>query len=468
MTEDDGLKGTNEEKSREKKKRQKGTKRGLDLSPRAFIDNMVFSKTNTWAFYRIANNAYDFLDDVDKVQYGNALANALTGLFSERQSEPLDCYMISTSVPVDVSLWEEQIEEVTSAWKRSPGFADYVSEQAAFLRQKEYMRKVTYLGVDLGKRGAVDVSEVGATSAGLSGAWESVKKLGAQVFQVPGTEITEKEELSARREEKKFFTILSSGSMRAQRASTEELILLIKRSLWPAMPAPYLDVDHGNRAGAFDLELEWASAIRKRYRWLEITQQYGEHELTGYRATLSVSKLPKRFVFPQVPPFLYVPSRMGLPFTVYSRFQLVPNDKMRKSLYKKEQEQEDQLENMMEGGHSFDASTMEQMGDMEALKYQLTNDPRPWVNGSYRIVVETSTEDALKSFCSELKQTYSAMDINLNWTAGDQLDLFLEQMPGDRLRMGSFNQLTNMSMLGVTGMNISSDIGDPTYSDVDT
>lgn len=460
------IKGTKEEKIRERKKKQKGTKKKLDLSAQAFIDNMVFSKSNRWAYYRIANNAYDFLDDNTKIRYANELSNALSAVFQDRQ-EPMDFHMISTSTPVDIDLWEEQVKEVTETWKRAPGFGDYVAEQALFLRQKEYMRKVTYLGVDLGKRGALDMSDMNFMELGLSNAIENLKKYSSRALQMPGAEISEREELDARRTEKDIYTTLSSGRLRAQRVSTEELLLLIKRQLYPAMPAPYLDVDVDNRAGAFDLELESVSAIRKRYRWLEINQQHFEHNLTGYRATLSISKLPKQVKFPELTPFMYVPSWIGLPFTVYSRFTLLPNRKMRKELYKKEQEQEDQLENMAEGGHSFDATVMEQMSDMEALKYQLMNDSKPWVKGSYRIVVETASEEYLKSFCSELKQTYSSRDITLTWTAGDQVDLFLEQMPGDRLRMGSFNMLTNMTMLGITGMNISSDIGDPLYSDVD-
>lgn len=460
------IKGTKEEKVHERKKKQKGTKKRLDLAASAFIDNMVFSKSNRWAYYRIANNAYDFLDDNTKVLHANELSNALSAVFMDRQ-EPMDFHMISTSTPIDIDLWEKQVKEVTETWNRAPGFNDYVMEQSMFLHQKEYMRKVTYLGVDMGKRGALDMADMNFMELGLSNAFENLKKYSSQAMQVPGAEISEKEELDARRYEKDIYTTLSSGRLRAQRVSTEELLLLIKRQLWPAMPAPYLDVDHGNRAGAFDLELESVSAIRKRYRWLEITQQEQEHELTGYRACLSVSKLPKQVRFPTMPPFLYLPSQMELPFTVYSRFTLLPNKKMRKELYKKEQEQQDQLENMADGGHSFDATVMEQMGDMESLKYQLMNDSKPWVRGSYRIVVETATENALKSFCSELRQAYAARDITLNWTAGDQVDLFLEQMPGDRLRMGSFNMLTNMSMLGITGMNISSDIGDPLYSDVD-
>ena len=67
--------------------------------------------------------------------------------------------------------------------------------------------------------------------------------------------------------------------------------------------------------------------------------------------------------------------------------------------------------------------------------------------------------------CAYLKQEYENIDINLVWSAGDQKELFLEQMPGDTHRIQSFKQVTNLNMLGASGFNFSSDIGDPTFGD---
>lgn len=460
------IEGTTEEKLREKKKRQKGAKRGLDISMVAIADNIVFSKTDMTAYYRIENSVFDFLDPYEKERYAKDIMNAFASLFSNEQ-EPLECFWISTSTPVDIDLWEQQVEAVTKTWDRSPNFAQYVEEQSNFLRQKEYHRKVSYLGIKIGKRGALDLEDLNVFEMGWTGVKNTLGSFFKTALQTPGYEISEEEESDARRKEVEKYRILRTGSLRAQRATTEEILLLMKRQLWPAMPTPYLNMDVENRVGAFDLALENASAIRKRYRWLEITQQANEYELTGYRATLSVAKMPKAFNFPNKLPFLYVPSRMGLPFTTYAHFKMLPNKKMKGELHKKQQEQKDQLENMAEGGHGMNRETAEDVHEMSELEYELSQDNHPWIEGSYRIVVETPTEETLKSFCTELRQQYSAMDIDLAWTAGDQMDLFLEQMPGDRLRVPSFNILTNLEILGVTGLGISNDIGDPLWGDAD-
>lgn len=466
MAKKEDLAGTKEEKRQENAKKKRGAKKKLDISAIAISDNIVFSRTEKWAYYRVSNTAYDFLDDYQKISYAKGFMNAMSSLFMDRR-DPLECHMISTSTPVDINLWEEQLESVTENWNRSHNFHQYREEQASFLRQEEYMRKVTYLGINLGKRGALDTSNLNPMELGWEGTKDTLKNFASKALQAPGNEISEQEEIDALRSEKEIGRILATGSLSAEPASTEEILLLIKRQLWPAMPAPYLSVDPENRVGAFDLEMESASAIKKRYRWLEINQQLGEHEITGYRATLSLSKIPKTVSFPDTPPFLYLPGMMALPFTTYARFSLLPNKKMKRELHKKTQEMDDQLENMAEGGHSANLEVQEDMMEAQQLEYQLSKDNHPWVQGSYRIVVETPTLDQLKNFCSQLRQAYSGLDINVNWTSGDQVDLFLEQMPGDKLRMGSFNMLTNLEMLGISGLNISNDIGDPVWGDAD-
>lgn len=461
------IEGTTEEKLRQKKKKQKGAKQGLDISLLAIADNIVFSKSDIIAYYRVENSVFDFLDPYEKERYAKDLMNAFASLFSNEQ-EPLECFWISTSTPVDIELWEQQVEEVTKTWDRSPNFKQYVEEQASFLANKEPHRKVSYLGVKLGQRGALDMEGLNVFEMGWEGVKNTIGSFLRSALQPPGYEISEEEEKDARGKEADKYRILRTGSLRAERASAEEILLLLKRQLWPAMPTPYLNMDVDNRVGSFDLSLENASAIRKRYRWLEITQQVGEYELTGYRATLSVAKMPKTFAFPNNLPFLYIPAKMGLPFTTYSHFKLLPNKKMKRELHKKQQEQKDQLENMAEGGHGMNRETAEDVHEMSELEYELSQDNHPWVEGSYRVVVETPTEETLKNFCTELQQQYSAMDIELAWTAGDQVDLFLEQMPGDRLRVPSFQILTNLEMLGVSGLGISNDIGDPLRGDADT
>lgn len=465
-------------KQRGKKSSNDGKKR-MDISAVAIIDNIVFNKTEAMAYYKIKNSVFDFLSSEAKVAAAQRLINAFVNLMSDKQ-EPLDCQVIITSIPVNVEAWEEQIETLSLDWSRGPGFEQFLEEQADYLRQEEFMHKVTYLGVSLGKRGAMNIDTSTILNDGVKDAWEIFKKWLNKALQVPGEEISLTEERDARSTEENIYRILSTGNLQAEKCTAEEILLLIKRQFYPAMSAPYLDVDYENRIGPGDLELELTSAIENRLRYLKINQIDGMMtdaegnrgvEMDGYRAALTISRLPKAVNFPYSTfPFLYFLYYSGYPFTSYSRFTLHPTKKMKAELEKKKKEAKDEMENLSNSG-TFDSSlgmlptdVQESLEDMKMMNEMLTEGKTPWVEGTYRVVVEAFSEALLKDYCSRIKQRYVDLDVNINWTVGDQAELFLEQMPGDKLRSKSHKQLTNLAYFGTSGFNYASDVGDYVFA----
>lgn len=440
--------------------------RKLNLSMQAVSDNIVYSKRDQFAYYRVANSVYDFLSNDSKVQLAAQLTNAFTNLMGDR-TEPLDCQIITTSIPVDIDAWEAQVREVSETWNRGPGFDEYLAQMYNYLATEEYMKKVVYLGVKLGSRGTVDFDVAGAIEQGFDGVKRELRKAFSRFTLTPDSNVSAREEERARSKEEEIFRILSHGHLEAKRCTAEEILLFVKRQFYPAMPAPYLDVDHDNRLGPGDLELELGSAIYNRLRYLEFNQIYGDTELEGYRATLTMSRFPKEMEYPYSIPFIYFLTYIGLPFTCYSRFRLSPSKKMKKQLEKKKEETRDQFENMAEGNTTENSlglvasEAQEAVLDMQKLEEMLNDDRTPWVEGTYRIVVEGDTEDHLKSNCSLVKQHYLDLGINVNWTIGDQAGLFLESLPGDYVRDKAHQQVTNLTMLSTSGFNFSSDVGDP-------
>lgn len=455
------------EKKPKDKKKQSANKKKLDISAVAIIDNLVFSKSDVWAYYKLTNRAFDFLTSEGQAALMQKLTNAFNNLMSDRQ-DSLEMHLVVTNVPVDIDLWREQVEELSEDWARAPGFDRYMEEVTRFLKNEAYSQKVVYLGVHLGKRGALNMDGLNVFESGMKGAYETAREWISRALMVPTEDISANEEAEFRRKEEFYDRNLSVGHLRASKCNAEELLLLIKRQLYPAMPAPYLDVDHGSRLGAGDLALECASAIENKYRWLKVNQMIGEQEMEGYRATLSMTKFPRQMDFPGAMPFFYFIQKIGLPFTTYARFQLHPSRKMKQELEKKRKEQRDELENMAGGMDSLDATisgtpahVAEALQDSQMLSDMLNEDKSAWVEGSYFIVIETPTEELLRKYVSVVKQYYSDLEININWTAGDQAQLFLSQMPGDKRRMTSFDQMTNLAMLPSSGFNFSSEVGDP-------
>lgn len=446
------------------------SKKKLNLSPIAVIDNMVFSKTDGWAYYRLTNNVFDFLSTDQKVSLALRISNALNNLMTDKQ-ESLDCHLIVTTVPVDVDAWEGQIRGTAEGWDQSPGFERFLQEQILYLKEQEYKRRVCFLGINLGKRGALDMSGLNVLEAGFKGAADTFKLWLDSILRTPGNIIEEKEEDQFRKKEADFFRTLSLGHLQATRCTSEDILLLIKRQFYPAMPAPYLDVDVSSRLGPGDLELELGSAIENKYRWLKINQMFQDIEVAGYRAALSFAKFPKHTMYPNNSfPFLYFPAKLNGPFTIFSRFTLHPSSKMKADVEKKKKEQKDELENLSGAQDQYDSvigslpsDVVQSLDDINLISDMISSEKTPWVEGSYHIVVEATSEERLREYCARLKQRYDDLGILLQWTAGDQTKLFLEQMPGDRMRVGSFKQITNLNMLSTSGMNFSSDVGDPIY-----
>jgi len=466
-----------EEQKQQAKKAKKSlfakAKKKLDVSVKAVVDNLVFSKREVWAYYRLSPDMFEFISDSVKVSNASRVATALTSLVENRK-DPLELHFITTSTPVDVEAWYAQISSIVDEWEgNSSAFGEFLDQMADHLTSREYANRVAYMGIKLGNRGALNMEDLNPFLAGWKGAWDSFMEWVNNATKTFDSDVSAAEEKAFRQKAAKYTSIVSNGALRGAPITAEEILTLIKRQLYPAMSAPYLDIDHGNRWGAGDLELETASVIRNKFRWLEINQFVNGREYTGYRAAMSLTKFDRNADYPSTAfPFLYVPQMlMGLPFTTYARVKLLPNEKMRKEIEKKRKEQLDQLKSFQGAAKkSADAAVSDNskietdMRDLRDLDDQTNADKTPWVEGSYRVVVEATHEKALRDIVSALKQKYSENSITSVLSSGDQLDLFLEQMPGDTTRVNAFRQLTNLNHLATSGFNISSDVGDKIWS----
>lgn len=445
----------------------KKNKKTLGIEAVAIVDNIVFSKTDVWAYYRITNDAFDFLSQGQKVSLAAQLDNAYSNIASDR-AEPVECHLIVTSLPVDIDHWEKEVRKMAEDNSRpAPGFDLFVKEQVEQLKSQQYMRKVAYIGVNLGKRGALDLSGLNVLEHGLKSAKETAKMWFSNALKLATEEVSPKEEANFRFKEENYERLIRTGNLQGDRATSEELLMFFKNQFYPTIPTPPLISDYEERVGAGDILNETSHAIENKYRWLKIVQMYHEIELTGYRATMTFAEFPKRTFFPLSFPFFYFPSKLGAPFTMYSRFFLTPSSKMKATIEKKRKEQKDELENVTAGQDQYDSAingvpqgTQQAISDLNEISSIIENDKQPWVQGSYHIVVEAESEEALRSYCDTLKQAYDDLGIKLIWTAGDQKELLLESLPGDRIRSKGFKQTTNISHLSTSGANFNSEVGD--------
>lgn len=452
-------------KKTKNKKKNSGPK-AIGIPAVGIVGNVVFSKKEAWAYYKIGSVPYDFLTEQGRARLSNDIMVALSGL-SARAGKTVDLHILVTNTPFNVDSWESQMFKIHDEWNgkgnRLASFDSYMRKQVETLKKKNYKKKVVYFGVKLFTRGTFALEDTNILDFGLSDAWDVFKKSLGSLLTIPDEEITPMERTRANKDEYEINRAIYSSTLRGTRLTSEELLLIMKKMLYPSMPAPYLEVSHDERIGLNDIVLETGAIIEDHRRFLKVKQMIGTEEREGYRATLSFSKFPSDTMREPngIDPFMYLPTLMGLPFTMSGRMTLMPVEAMKKDLQKKKLESEDELKNLAGSGQRATSAVMETQYDIDRLDNELGGDSYPWVSGNYKMTIETPTQELLATAIQEMKQEYAKNDTILTWTSGDQLDLFLEEMPGGSLKIGDFAQLTNLAMIGVSGFAYGGTVGDP-------
>jgi len=453
-------------KNKKAKNKNKNTMPTISLPAVGIIGNVVFSKKEAWAYYKIGSVPYDFLTNMGRARLANDIMIAFSGL-SSRAGKNVDLHILVTNTPFNVNSWEEQMYKIYDDWNgrgnRLETFDNYMRKQTRALKRKNYKKKVVYLGVKLFTRGTVSFDDINILDFGFTEAFEAFKKGISSVFSMPDEEITGVERSRANKDEYEVNRAIYGSTLRGTRLTSEELLLIMKKILYPAMPSPYLEVNHEERIGLNDIVLETGAIIEDHRRFLKIKQMVGNEEREGYRATLSFSKFPSDAMREPggIDPFMYLPTMMGLPFTMSARLTLMPVETMKKDLQKKKLENEDELKNLASSGQRVSSSVISTQYDIDKLDQELNSESLPWVSGNYRMTLETPTQELLATAVQEMKQEYAKNDIILTWTSGDQLELLIEEMPGGELQVGDFAQLTNLAMIGVSGFCYGGSVGDP-------
>lgn len=457
--------------SKKKNKKTKNTKstnniKSMGLPAVGIIGNVVFSKKEAWAYYKIGSVPYDFLTNMGRARLANDIMVALTGL-SSRAGRNVDLHILVTNTPFNVDSWEEQTYKIHDEWNgegnRLDSFNKYMAKQAKALKRKNYKKKVVYLGVKLFTRGTVSFDEINMLDFGFTEAYEVIKKGISSIFTMPDEEITNIERSRANKDEYEVNRAIYASTLRGTRLTSEEILLIMKKMLYPSMPSPYLEVNHEERIGLSDIVLETGAIIEDHRRFLKIKQMIGTQEREGFRATLSFAKFPSDSMREPggIDPFMYLPTIMGLPFTMSARLTLMPVETMKKDLQKKKLDNEDELKNLAGSGQRASSSVINTQHDIDRLDNELNSDNYPWVSGNYRMTIETPTQELLATAVQEMRQEYAKNDTILIWTSGDQLELFMEEMPGGSLQIGDFAQLTNLAMIGISGFCYGGSVGDP-------
>lgn len=442
------------------------------------VDNLIFSKDGVWAYYKISERPYDFLSNDSKINLAKSTLLSLSSLCNSTKG--VDLHILVTNTPFDPTKWTELVENSYGFWQErakkveeysdffhtgsTEVFQSYVQDTAMELYHSQYLKRVSYLGVKLFDRKAIDFN-INVFELGFAKAKTRFRSAITNLFKTPDDVITKDEEEKAIQQENSVFQLLKHGNLAPVKPDTKELLLTMKKIYYPGMPSPYLEVDHENRIGLNDILVESGGEIHVGSRIMKLVQNIDGKIFEGYRTTLTISKLPDKINIPSYKDPLFYRASL-FPFTTSARVTLLPSETMKKKFYDKKLESQDELKNLDDSGQDMTTAVAKTQRDLNTLEKELEDGDEPWAIGSYRITVDGASEEFIDEVVTSLKQEFKQDEIILLQTTGDQLDLFREEQMGGETIVKDFQQTTNLAIMAALGFNFGTDVGDPIVDEV--
>lgn len=413
-----------------------------ELSLTAIHDDITFSKTDVWVWVKLPPTQYEFLDDKSRLIMATELDSALNNLVTSDEKN-VECHMIVSSRAFDAVDWIRKLDAVAETHRPNPYNKDFLYNMYSHVEDQDFREKIVLLGINVGKR--VNFS---TTKSLTPTTFEKVINL---VSAAPVSDYISTKELEYWQGKARSISLsLQKSRVGALPAEAADIAYAVRKNFFPAMPSPTtkeLEVGVENVWGEGEVSSLVDAQIENHPKFLKITQDIGGKSVTGYRATLCFSKFPSVMDFPSWNPWVHVASLLPFPVDFSLRFFLEPARKVRKEVDKKLKEAEDQANNMESAGGSASIEIVEHIISGKELDYKLKQDTTPWVFGRYRITVESDTEIGLRERVQEVIEHYKSIELVVTWPTGDQFSLLKESLPNDKVRVLSYFQRQELSII---------------------
>jgi len=402
------------------------------LPVRYLADRLAFSDDRAWAWFHIPTVSYDFLSDGERAGLLYGTVNALAALAGS------ECHLIAVPHAYDAEEWAAELSEATD--QPAPGWDGYLATLTGHLSRGAFSQRRVFLGVDLGRRGRPGgrLLDRFHAAAGLEDASVSAREVGRWSTKADAVE-----------------RALSSSALRARPAAVDELRWLVQRAFWRGMVGPPPVGAPGQPWGRGELAALAESTIHNGYRSVVVEQPGG----AAHVAFLAAARFPDVMAHPGSE-WLYHCDALGFPVEVSVRFRLVPPAEASTHAARKLAEASEQARHIAGTSADVPLALLEMTEQARELEYAVTKEGLPLVYGWPRFAVAASSADELDGRVDYLVEAYRDLGIDLARPAGDQLSLFLEALPADRLRVRAYEQRQALTTLAGGMFAATTDLGD--------
>lgn len=427
------------------------------MSLSAIDGHLAYSNGQVWAYYLLPTTKYEYQEDNRREATARNIDDALAALVA-KGTHSVEGVLCVTSTPLNVETWSDNFKSAARQWDHGDNFEPFVDKAADHLYTKDFSQKEVYLGILLGGRGNSGAETPVKSAFGfITSRVDSM--LGFADRQV------EKGELKYwRKKAEETDRILRQSHLGGQPVKPNQIAMLFKKPLWPAMEVPPTDLEELQTWGSGDLLSLASSDIERHRKFMKITQPHpltGE-DMVGYRATLCFSKFPEVMEFPHQEPWIHWAALLGSDLEIYSRFSIEPALKVRKAVERKAKAIIDEAENAARGETGdIPLDIQERLVSARQLEHEVSRENTPWVHARHRAIVTAHTEEDLREKVQAVVSHYRSLSITLEWPTGmDQEDLFLEAQPADRVRVTDYLQRQSLSIISGGMPTANSSVGD--------
>ncbi|HEX4213953.1 MAG TPA: ATP-binding protein [Candidatus Dormibacteraeota bacterium] len=392
-------------------------------APRYIEEGLQIGPGGAWAWLHLGTRNYDFLTDAKREEILWQHDRAITAL---RDAE---CHLLVVPRPYQQELWADRLDRATPRPER--GWRDYLSKAVEYLEEARLVQREVYLGVHL-------------TSQRQRGRWMEMLSAGERLmgFSDP---VPAEQNLTNGRQLRDVVLQRVQSHVSARLATSSELRWLIRRTMWRGIEGmPHELPPDPERRGAWGGELLalLEGEVRNHHRYVELVQPEGRSFMT----TLAIARFPEHLAFPGSE-WLYRFERAGFPLEASVRFRVVPPHEVAKEAGRKLAAAMDQAIHIAETTADLPLALQETAIGARELQHQVTKEQVPFVYDWPRLVVWAPTEEDLHRRATAVTELYRDMGIDVVRPSGEQLQMFLETLPGEQRRVRSYEQKQAVSTL---------------------
>lgn len=381
---------------------------------------MINASGEPWAWFRLPTRYYDLLGYAQVVAIAFREARRLSGLRGH------DCHLLVVPRAYSVDRWKGELARRTPRWQR--GWPEYMELQATYLRAGAFTEREVYLGVRIDQRRAGTIRQALEQYAGIDLALRGLERaLGTNDPRPAQSRLQ-----GLRQQVQELCQKVDANRTGAHLATAAQIRWLISRAQWRGIFDPSPEPQRASWGGD---ELRLLDGVAHNgYRWMRI-EQPGDG--ATYVSTLGLARFPESL---ELPGAEWLFPNLSFPFEASVRFRVVPPREAAKDVNRVMNAALDQAEHIAEADGVMPLELQETTAAARELLYDIQRRQMPQVYAWPRLIVTGETEAELNARVGDVRQAYADLDIDVARPTGDQWALFLEAMPGDRLRTPIYRQ----------------------------